>query len=55
VDRNSTEASLVAGYLEICMKARAARRPSSRSAHDTHNDYAAAPTPEQGSCVMPWC
>ncbi|HYJ42070.1 MAG TPA: hypothetical protein VEW08_14850 [Steroidobacteraceae bacterium] len=48
IDRNSTEASLVAGYLEICMKA--ARGTPAEQAEvlaTTHNDYAAAPTPSR--------
>jgi hypothetical protein len=48
IDRNSTEASLVAGYLEICMKA--ARGTPAQQAEvlaTTYNDYAAAPTPSR--------
>jgi hypothetical protein len=48
IDRNSTEASLIAGYLEICMKA--ARGTPTEQAEvlaTTHNDYAAAPTPSR--------
>jgi hypothetical protein len=48
IDRNSTEASLVAGYLEICMKA--ARGTPAEQAEvltTTHNDYTAAPTPSR--------
>jgi hypothetical protein len=48
IDRNSTEASLVASYLEICMKA--ARGTPAEQAEvlaTTHNDYAAAPTPSR--------
>ena len=48
IDRNSTEASLVAGYLEICMKA-AHGTPAEQAEvlTNTHNDYAAAPTPSR--------
>ena len=48
IDRNSTEASLVAGYLEIGMNA--ARGTPAEQAEvlaTTHNDYAAAPTPSR--------
>jgi hypothetical protein len=48
IDRNSTEASLVAGYLEICMKA-AHGTPAEQAEvlATTHNDYSAAPTPSR--------
>ena len=48
IDRHSTEASLVAGYLEICMKA--ARGTPAEQAEvlaSAHNDYSAAPTPSR--------
>lgn len=48
VDRNSTEASLVAGYLEICMKvARGTPAEQAEVLASTHNDYSAAPTPSR--------
>src|SRR3982750_3784332 len=48
IDRNSTEASLVAAYLEICMKA-AHGTPAEQAEvlAPTHNDYSAAPTPSR--------
>jgi hypothetical protein len=48
IDRNSTEASLVAGYLEIGMKA-AHGTPAEQAEilATTHNDYTAAPTPSR--------
>jgi hypothetical protein len=48
VDRNSTEASLVAGYLEICMKvAQGTPAQQAEVLATTHNDYTAAPTPSR--------
>jgi hypothetical protein len=48
VDRNSTEASLVAGYLEICMKvARGTPAEQAEVLATAHNDYTAAPTPSR--------
>ncbi|MET0540663.1 MAG: hypothetical protein ABWZ88_02820 [Variovorax sp.] len=48
IDRNSTEASLVAGYLEICMKvAHGTPAEQAEVLATTHNDYTAAPTPSR--------
>ena len=48
VDRNSTEASLVAGYLEICMKvAHGTPTEQAEVLATTHNDYTAAATPSR--------
>ena len=48
VDRNSTEASLVAGYLEICMKvARGTPAEQAEVLATASNDYSAAPTPSR--------
>ena len=48
IDRNSTEASLVASYLEICMKAaRGTPAEQAEVLNATHNDYTAAPTPSR--------
>ena len=48
IDRNSTEASLVASYLEICMKvARGTPAEQAEVLATAHNDYAAAPTPSR--------
>ena len=48
IDRNSTEASLVAGYLEICMKvARGTPAEQAEVLASAHNDYSAAPTPSR--------
>jgi hypothetical protein len=48
IDRNSTEASLVAGYLEICMKvAHGTPAEQAEVLATTHNDYSAAPTPSR--------
>ena len=48
IDRNSTEASLVAGYLEICMKvAHGTPAEQAEVLASTHNDYSAAPTPSR--------
>jgi hypothetical protein len=48
IDRNSTEASLVAGYLEICMKvAHGTPAEQAEVLATTHNDYTAAATPSR--------
>jgi hypothetical protein len=48
IDRNSTEASLVAGYLEICTKvARGTPAEQAEVLATVHNDYTAAPTPSR--------
>ena len=48
IDRNSTEASLVAGYLDICMKvARGTPAEQAEVLATAHNDYTAAPTPSR--------
>ena len=48
IDRNSTEASLVAGYLEICMKvARGTPAEQAEVLATAYNDYTAAPTPSR--------
>jgi len=48
VDRNSTEASVISSYLDLCMKV--ARGTSAEQAEiltTTNNDYSAAPTPSR--------
>ena len=48
VDRNSTEASLIAGYLDTCLKvARGTPAEQAEVLATTHNDYTAAPTPSR--------
>jgi hypothetical protein len=48
IDRNSTEASLVAGYLEICLKvARGTPAEQAEVLATAYNDYTAAPTPSR--------
>jgi len=48
IDRNSTEASLVAGYLEICMKvAHGTPAEQAEVLATAHNDYNAAATPSR--------
>jgi hypothetical protein len=48
VDRNSTEASLIAGYLDTCLKvARGTPAEQAEVLATTHNDYSAAPTPSR--------
>ena len=48
VDRNSTEAGLIAGYLDTCLKvARGTPAEQAEVLATTHNDYSAAPTPSR--------
>jgi hypothetical protein len=48
VDRNSTEASLIAGYLDTCLKvARGTPAEQAEVLATAHNDYRAAPTPSR--------
>ena len=48
IDRNSTEASLIAGYLETCLKvARGTPAEQAEVLATTSNDYSAAPTPSR--------
>ena len=48
IDRNSTESSLIAGYLEICMKvAHGTPAEQAEVLATAHNDYTAAPTPSR--------
>jgi hypothetical protein len=48
VDRNSTEAGLIAGYLDTCLKvARGTPAEQAEVLASTHNDYSAAPTPSR--------
>jgi hypothetical protein len=48
VDRNSTEATLIAAYLDTCLKvARGTPAEQAEILATTHNDYTAAPTPSR--------
>jgi hypothetical protein len=48
IDRNSTEASLIAGYLDTCLKvARGTPAEQAEVLSTTQNDYSAAPTPSR--------
>lgn len=48
IDRNSTESSLIAGYLETCLKvARGTPAEQAEVLATSHNDYSAAPTPSR--------
>ena len=48
VDRNSTEATVIAAYLDTCLKvARGTPAEQAEILASTHNDYTAAPTPSR--------
>jgi hypothetical protein len=48
IDRNSTESSLIAGYLDTCLKvARGAPAEQAEVLATAFNDYSAAPTPSR--------
>ena len=48
VDRNSTEATVIAGYLDTCLKvARGTPAEQAEILANAHNDYTAAPTPSR--------
>ncbi len=48
VDRNSTEATVIAAYLDTCLKvARGTPAEQAEILATTHNDYTAAPTPSR--------
>ena len=48
VDRNSTEATVIAGYLDTCLKlARGTPAEQAEILATTQNDYSAAPTPSR--------
>jgi hypothetical protein len=48
VDRNSTEATVIAGYLDVCLKvARGTPAEQAELLANANNDYTAAPTPSR--------
>jgi hypothetical protein len=48
VDRNSTEATVIAGYLDVCLRmARGSPAEQAEILANANNDYSAAPTPSR--------
>jgi len=48
IDRNSTEATVISGYLDTCLKvARGTPAEQAEVLANVHNDYTAAPTPSR--------